>query len=85
MKSRKLIIYIVISIFALLYPIGFLLGVIEDKIAFPSIFILLGFQQVFFGVFLVSKDNKILRNISFIIGTLFLLFSILYVLPTYYL
>jgi hypothetical protein len=38
MKGRKKIIYVAISIIAVLFPIGFLLGVVSAKVAFPIIF-----------------------------------------------
>jgi len=85
MKNRNKIIYIVISIIAISFPIGFLLGVISAKVAFPIIFTLLGCQQLFHGLFLAPKDNKTLRLFSIILGILFILFVIFIVFPTYYL
>lgn len=85
MKNRKKVIYVLLSVIAMLFPIGFLMGIINAKTAFPIIFILLGCQQLFNGFFLVSKDNKSLRFISVILGSFFLLFGLLVVFPKYYL
>lgn len=85
MKKRKKIIYFLISLMALLFPIGYLLGRIEAKVAFPLIFGLLGCQQLFYGFFIVPRENKRMRLFSIIFGSFFLLFSALVVFPMYYL
>lgn len=85
MKGREKVIYVAISIIAILFPIGFLLGVVSAKVAFPIIFTLSGCQQLFNGLFLVSKENKHLRLFSVVFGSLFIIFGIFIVFPTYYL
>ncbi|MCT4687117.1 hypothetical protein [Vallitalea sp.] len=85
MKDRNRVIYVAISIIAVLFPIGFLLGVVSEKVAFPIIFTLLGCQQLFNGLFIVSRDNKKSRLFTIIFGSLFIIFGIFIVFPTYYL
>lgn len=84
MKDIKTVIYFLISIVAILFSIEFLLGIFDGKTALSTIFIILGCQQLFKFFFLVPKDNKILRYISFIIGSFFLLFGLLIVFRTSY-
>lgn len=85
MKNRNKVIYVVISIIAILFPIGFLLDVISAKVAFPVMFTLIGCQQLFNGLFITSKDNKPSRLFSIIFGILFIIFGIFIVFPKYYL
>lgn len=84
MINRKKIIHIVISIFAILFPAGYLLGIISEKVAFPIMFTLLGCQKLFHGLFIMSKENKYLRAFSIIIGSLFISLGLFIFLPAYY-
>lgn len=84
MKDRKKNIYFMISIVAVIFPIGFLLNIISAKIAFPIIFTLLGCQQLFNGLFIVQKNSKTQRTYSIVFGILFIVFGIFIVMPTYY-
>lgn len=84
MRKRKVVIGI-ITVLGLLVPVLFLAKIIEAKIAFPIIFILLGCQQLYNGLFVVPKENKILRKTSLVLGVLFTIFGIFIVIPWYYL
>ncbi len=84
MKDIKTVIYYLISVVAILFPIGFLLGIFDGKTAFSTIFIILGCQQLFNSIFLVAKDSMILRFISFVIGGLFLLIGLMIFFRTNY-
>lgn len=88
MKEKRKItfaIFVIISIFAITFPIGFLLNIIEAKVAFPMVFALLGVQQLINGIFISSKNNEKVDYFSTIFGIGFILFALIIVMPYYYL
>lgn len=83
MKEYKIAIYFMISGIVLAVSIGFLVGALEAKTAFPIIFVLLGCQQIFHGFLMVPKAQTKLKKWSLIAGTFFLLFAVGVVIPSY--
>jgi len=81
-KNEKKI-HIGISIIALLFPVGYLMGVITANIAFPAMFTLIGCLQLFHGFFIVSKESRLLRLFSILTGLFFIFYGLFVVLPTY--
>lgn len=81
-KKMKLIqaLFLVIGI---TFSVGFLLGFITDKVAFPILFTCIGCQQLFNGLILNSK-NKSSKLLSILFGILFIIFAIFIVIPRYY-
>ena len=85
LKNYYKVIYAIISLCALAFPIGYLLRFVKPEVAFPTMFFLLGCQNLFYGLFLVQKEKKFYRLMSIILGSFFVLFSIFFIIPSYYL
>lgn len=84
MIKNKRAIYYLITIVALIFPIGFLLNVISAKVAFPMMYFLMGLQQVYHGLFMTPHENKKSKKMSIIFGVLLIVFSVVFVIPQYY-
>lgn len=84
LSNKKMIgISVVIFVIGIIFPIGFLLGFIAEKVAFPIMFIWLGCLQIFNG-FVFGRINKHIKLVSILFGLLFILFAIIIVIPKYY-
>ena len=70
-------------VIGLIFPVGFLLGLITAKVAFPIMFTCMGCQQLFNGLISKSK-NKYSKILSISFGILFIIFAVFFVIPTYY-
>jgi len=84
LNNKNRVLYIIMSIIAIIFPIGYLFGIISAKVALPVTSILLGCQQLFHGLFVAPRDNKPLRFTSSIFGILFILFGVFVLLPNFY-
>lgn len=84
MSNKKMkLISALFLIIGLLFPVGFLLDFISEKVAFPIMFTCIGCQQLFNGLILNLK-NKPLKLVSISIGILVIIFAIFKVIPRYY-
>lgn len=85
MNGKKKLIWasMIFMIIGVLFPILFLLRIIEDDLAFPVIFTCLGVNQIFIGIFIIT-ENKRMRIANILLGSLFLLFALGVVIPHYY-
>ena len=69
-------------IIGLIFPVGFLLGLITAKVAFPIMFTWIGCQQLFYGLTLKPK-NKFSKLLSISFGILFIIFGV-FIVPRFY-
>lgn len=83
MANRKTI-HMIISLVALLFTLAYIFDLISAIVAFPIIFAILGLQQLIYGLYVISKENRSLRFFSVVAGLLFLLFDFFIVMPEYY-
>lgn len=78
-NKKKNLISLLILLIGIIFPVGLLLGLIADKIAFPIMFICLGCQQLFIGL----KDKPV-KLFSILFGILFIMLTIFIIIPKYY-
>jgi hypothetical protein len=83
MIKRKVFIGFIFSAMGITVPALFLVKIIEARVAFPVIFLLMGCQQLYNG-FIMPKNNKSLRILTFVVGIFFTMFSLFVVIPWYY-
>ncbi len=81
---NKKVAFLVLSCITILIPIGYLLGIISAKVAYPMVFILLGCQQLFRGLFIEPAQNKKTKMFSIVVGIGIIIFGVFIVIPTYY-
>lgn len=79
-KKIKLVkaLFLVIGI---IFPVGFLMDFVTDKVAFPIMFTCIGCQQLFNGLI---SENKSLKILSISFGILMIIFVVFRVIPNYY-
>jgi len=65
----------------LIFPVGFLLGLITAKVAFPVMYTCIGCHQLFNGLTINSK-NKFTKLFSISFGILFIVFGMFIVLTS---
>lgn len=81
-KKIKLI-SVLLLVMGIIFPVGFLLGFITAKVAFPIMFTCIGCQQLLNGL-TFSWKNKYLKLLSISFGVFFIIFAIFIVLPFYF-
>jgi hypothetical protein len=72
----------VITIIALIFPVSFLIGLLDKKIAMPAMFMALAVQNIFNGLYIIEKEKRKTRKATIGLGIFFFLFSLIVVLPT---
>ncbi len=82
MENKKKLIFYMITILCLIFAIGLFLNKISARVALPIMFVLLGWQQLFLGVFITAKDKKAKRIFGIIFGILTIYFAV-FMLKTY--
>lgn len=83
MKSRKIVFY-ALTVIALIFPVGFLLNLINMEVAILAMFTLMGVQQLYHGIHVVPEGKKKLKLLSYVYGVLMIIFGVFIVLPYYY-
>lgn len=81
--SPKRILFM-ISATGIVFPIGYLFGLIAAKIAFPVTFLILGIQNICSGLF-SPPEKKLKKNASIALGVCSIIFAFAVVIPHYYL
>ncbi len=82
MKKHK-IIFGVITVLGIVSPVLYLTRLIEASVAFPTMFTIIGIQQVYYGLFLVPEETVKIKRKSIIFGSIFIFFGLAIVLPFY--
>lgn len=85
MTMTKRVIFALISVAAVTFPILFLTKTLEKEVAFPLMFTMLGIQQLYSALFINKFDesNKKVKKISIIFAIGFIIFGLGVVLPYY--
>ena len=83
MKGKKIFFYM-ISFLGLIIPIGYLLKLISEKIAFPLVFFIMGLQQLFRVYFIKLSDKKTDKIFGLVFGIFFIAFGIFMAMTYFY-